>query len=47
MSRHYYNIELAVPRLLSEEDVQEIEETLRLATDRSARITTEYVDSEG
>lgn len=47
MAKHYYNIEVVCPRFLEEDEIMELEEVIRLSTDRTARVTTEYVDSEG
>lgn len=47
MAKHYYNIELVSGVFLEEEEITEIEETIKRVVGVSTRINTEYVDSEG
>lgn len=51
MAKHYYNIEVVAAGFLDEEDIDDLETTIKQTvaglTGAYPKITTEYVDSEG
>lgn len=48
MAKHYYNVEVVTGDVLDDEDIQELEATIRLSSGLPVvRVSTEYVDSEG
>ena len=47
MAKHYYNIEVVTTKPLDEAEVQDLEELIKRFAGDWARVTTEYIDSEG
>lgn len=47
MAKHYYNVEVVTSAVLEEEDITDLEELIKRFAGDWARVTIEYVDSEG
>lgn len=47
MAKHYYTIEVVTSALLDEDEIQDLEELIKRFAGDWARVSVEYVDSEG